>query len=136
MKTNTEQTLTSIVLVKTNFPRLKKISSTNTHWDSVDRTNSISFFYDADKKYEINLIKKYTYKTYQDMFDDFDITICQFASDGINIVHGETSVDDFKNRRLVLNEKYTRSLSFRRLMKYIGRGLRISSIEVWKIILT
>lgn len=68
--------------------------------------------------FKIQLIKKNWYKDYEDIFNSFDFTCCQFVTDGKNIIATEDAVNDCKKKIMRFNANTTREFDSRRAIKY------------------
>lgn len=96
--------------------------------DDVDSMKPVSNFCDLvpkrsiGDKYTIQLINRNFYQTLDDVFSDFDLTVCKFATDGKTIVASEDAVDDCIRKSLVLNSTQSRNtskLNPKRIIKYM-----------------
>lgn len=72
--------------------------------------------------YRIQLIKKLFFKDAADLIDFFDFTICQFVTDGEDLLCGDFSLWDLARKRLVINKITYPVSSMRRLIKYTKQG--------------
>ena len=72
-------------------------------------------------KWPFQFVKDHFFDSPLDMIDDFDFTICQFATDGETIITYEQSVEDIEAKRLRVNPaSEIRTAS--RLNKYMAMG--------------
>lgn len=69
----------------------------------------------------IQLIKKAFYPSVEAMFDDFDFTICMFATDGANMVCDPRAPKDLIDRKLVMHQPPPKPKPAR-LAKYCSQG--------------
>jgi hypothetical protein len=81
--------------------------------------NAISFETSFCK---IQLIRYKYYPNVLSVLGDFDMSICQFATDGENIVFPTQSLEDVKNRRFHILNLRRDSSFIPRLYKYMLRG--------------
>ena len=71
----------------------------------------------------VQLINRKFYQSVEDLLNDFDFTICQYASDGLTIQLGKTSYIDEKHKILNSNiQCFDRPGFVKRLIKYIVYG--------------
>lgn len=72
---------------------------------------------------KFQIIRSAYYTSLPLLFYSFDFTICQFATDGYNIVATRQAVEDCNSRLIRLTDMYPRKrVSTARLLKYINRG--------------
>ena len=71
-------------------------------------------------QFKLQLIKKNFYPDAQSVIDDFDITVCQIAWDGSNLVVGKDFITDLKNKKLRFYKISPQS--HKRLVKYMSYG--------------
>ena len=78
------------------------------------------------------------FEFYQDipyLLSTFDYTICQFGTDGFDLHFGDSSLDDLRDKKLVVcNITYPIS-SMRRLLKYSKNKFWIDGPEIARLIL-
>lgn len=95
--------------------------------DDVDLKATISiddeYLLSFDSKIgKIDLVKKY-YKDPQACIDDFDLTVCCLAIDANNNVYWlDRSLQDIKDKKLILHNPSTPKSTMLRLVKYGGKG--------------
>lgn len=92
-----------------------------------DGENNTSFKYKNSEgvETEIQLIKKIFPGGVEDLFDNFDFTICQFALCASNLdvlYYTEEALYDTLNKRLVINKITYPIASLRRIIKYSKQG--------------
>lgn len=75
--------------------------------------------------YKIQLIKKIFFKDAANLIDSFDFTICQFATDGEDLLCGDFSLWDLARKRLVVHKITYPVSSIRRLIKYTKQGFYV-----------
>jgi hypothetical protein len=68
---------------------------------------------------EVQLISRRYYSTIQDIFADFDFSICCFATDGDNILTTEQSLEDLVNKQFSLSSTNSACNTLFRLRKYM-----------------
>lgn len=73
------------------------------------------------QKYVVQLVKKKYYETKEVLFEDFDFTICMFATDGCELISDDRAMSDVKNRKLVLINNPPKPKAAR-LAKYCSHG--------------
>ena len=86
--------------------------------------------------YHVNLITMRTYEKADDLFEDFDFTVCMFAWDrSANVLrYGKTAYADLEQRKLVFNTKTRFPFnSLTRVLKYAKKGFSISNSEMYKV---
>lgn len=66
----------------------------------------------------VQLIKHKYYPTVHALLDNFDFSICQFATDGYHYVHGQYSIEDYDNNRIRYMHQDVREHLISRIMKY------------------
>jgi hypothetical protein len=74
----------------------------------------------------IQFIKRQFYNGVHDLLNDFDFSICQFATDGYDYVTGEHSIDDHKKQVLRMNDIGIRRGMISRIIKYRIYGFYIN----------
>lgn len=62
------------------------------------------------------------YRDMEDCIDQFDFTVCQFATDGTSMVCGLYSLFDLARKRLAVHRVTFGASSVRRMLKYAQRG--------------
>jgi hypothetical protein len=82
--------------------------------------------------YRVQLIKNRFYTSPQDVIGNFDITVCQIATDGNTWWHSDQFCQDLKDRRLRLTK--THPSSVKRLIKYWTYGFQPSDLELQMIV--
>lgn len=75
-----------------------------------------------NKEYQIQLIKNRLYSDVYDLFNVFDITVCQVATDGFSWWYGDNFLQDLNNKRLRIIK--TTPNSMKRLIKYWSYGFQ------------
>ena len=67
--------------------------------------------------------KRFFFST-EELFDDFDFTVCMFATDGERMVCADTSIEDVKAKRLIISNpnKKPKRPKAARLAKYCEQG--------------
>lgn len=86
------------------------------------------------QKYKVQLIKTEFFNNAQQVIDYFDFTVCQIATDGINMLYGNNTIKDLNKKRLSLVSNNVKNTLLMRLVKYVAYGYHptkelISSIE-------
>lgn len=76
----------------------------------------------AGQDRDVQLIRFTYYQTAEDVITSFDYTICQFATDGDDIVVGDFSLWDLARKRLAVHRITFPIASMRRLIKYTKQG--------------
>jgi hypothetical protein len=74
------------------------------------------------EKWKLQLITITYYNKIEDVIDSFDFTCTMFGTDGLNFVHGDTSISDTIDKHLVWHKITYPSSSMRRMMKYARKG--------------
>ena len=70
-------------------------------------------------RYKIQLITMKYYDSIQEIFDNFDITVCKFATDGQTILAPYESIKDCDTNRLTYIKK---DMNLNRFYKYLRYG--------------
>lgn len=102
---------------------IQKISHGGVHETSFAATYNIDV---KGKTYRLQLIKRKSYSSTGFLFDDFDFTVCQIATDGNKFAWEEEAIQDIDKKILRLSPggRVTDSNLVRRTMKYINYGFR------------
>ena len=82
-------------------------------------------------KYKGNVydLIKIFFKTPNETINNFDLTICMFATDGHKIYHGKTSFSDLKDKKIVLYRVSKPFSTLKRVLKHYKKGFNMSSEE-------
>lgn len=70
----------------------------------------------------IQLIKKHYFNNVDELLDKFDLSVCQFATDGNEYVCGDTTIVDLRDRLLRFRDIKPDSL--KRYIKYMAYGFK------------
>jgi len=84
--------------------------------------------------FKVQLIKKEWCQNLFDIFNNFDFTCCQFATDGKTIVSTKDAIVDCQNKILRFNSRATKVLDSRRVIKYSFYGFTPDKNILKKII--
>ena len=71
--------------------------------------------------YKFQLLKKRFFESIDEVFDDFDFTVCMFGTDGYDLVADPRAVEDMERRLLVLHKPPPKPKAAR-LAKYCSYG--------------
>jgi hypothetical protein len=71
---------------------------------------------------KIQAICKDFYPSVQAVLDDFDFTLAQFASDGVQMITNAVALEDIRLNRINLNPLFTKQLNPMRVLKYAAYG--------------
>jgi len=93
-------------------PRLPMLRGTR--GPIVKSENALTYKIDNDKT--VQLIKRRWYDSAEDVINDFDITVCQFLTDGSSVLYTQTALEDLKTKTLRFRKLAQNS--FCRLIKY------------------
>lgn len=75
------------------------------------------------KNYKFQIIRSGMFENLASLFHSFDFTICQFATDGRNIIHSRRAAEDVRKRVLRYTAGYPeKRISNYRIIKYMNRG--------------
>ncbi len=91
--------------------------------------NAVTFTYSSKNggmtapTWKIQLITREYYDSLQDVIDAVDISVCQIATDGIQFVFGEYTLEDISNRVLRMSDP-PRAGALKRYCKYVAYGYR------------
>ena len=88
----------------------------------------------SSQNYKVQLIKREFYETPEAILDDFDITVCQIATDGQRIWTSDHFAQDVSHKRVRFN-KLTAG-SAKRLVKYWVYGYEPTELELNTIFAT
>lgn len=78
--------------------------------------------HDVEHWWTVQLIKKQYFDSADAVLNRFDITVCQFITDGSSIRTGATSIQDLNQKKLRFNK--IKSDSLKRYIKYMAYGFR------------
>lgn len=84
-----------------------------------------------NKIYKIQSIKRSWHKSSTEMLNEFDFTVCNFFTDGINLFATADAINDCNNQQLNFNQNVSRKLNAGRVIKYSLYGFN-PSIEIMK----
>lgn len=76
----------------------------------------------GDSEQRIQFIRVAFYESADAVIDSFDFTICQFATDGKEVLCGPYSLWDLSRKRLVVHKITFAVASMRRVLKYTRQG--------------
>lgn len=82
----------------------------------------------------VQCIKKNWYSNVIDLMKSFDFRVCQFFSDGVNIIFPEKALTDAQSKRLCIAHKgeiHTEAM-YARLSKYLKYGYRPDAKFIWE----
>lgn len=82
----------------------------------------------------VQLIKNKFYSSVHDVLNSFDITVCQFATDGYSIVYGKNSIRDLYDNTLRFNVYNNNAL--KRYVKYRSYGFKDKTNELKRLLET
>ena len=78
----------------------------------------------GENEFKIQIIRRMFYKDLESLFNDFDFTVCQFATDGEKIAYTDQSLSDLRSNTLSFNRDKildSRTLPMR-FAKYVRYG--------------
>lgn len=81
--------------------------------------------------YRVQLIKNKFYNRPEELIEDFDITVCQIATDGHTWWHSDRFCQDLKDRRLAMTKTHPGSV--KRLIKYWTYGFQPDDAVIQQI---
>ena len=87
----------------------------------------------TNDKYTFDLVHSIFFKNKTDLINHFDFTINQIAIDKNGIVYSNRFEDDFKNKKLVLNNIPIPGSTLKRLVKYLNKDYKINNTELEKL---
>ena len=87
----------------------------------------------TNDKYTFDLVHSIYFKNKTDLINHFDFTINQIAIDKNGIVYSDRFEDDFKNKKLVLNNIPIPGSTLKRLVKYLNKDYKINNTELEKL---
>lgn len=93
-----------------------ELSCTNSVFRS---QNSTTYELLVDKrKIRVQIIKKYYGKTLEDIWQNFDFTVCKFATDGKTLVADQEALDHCEKKMIYLNKDASGLFDVKRVIKY------------------
>jgi hypothetical protein len=90
-------------------------------------------FEHKNKTYTFDLVFSLYFDNKTNLTNHFDFTICQIAVDKYGIEYSNNFEDDFKNKKLQLNNIPVPGSTLKRLAKYIKKGYTIHNDELEKL---
>jgi hypothetical protein len=72
--------------------------------------------------HKIQFIHKRFYDTVEDVLNDFDFTVCRYATDGVVFKVGNFAIEDHQNKRLRYTKRDINPLLVGRIVKYRSYG--------------
>lgn len=116
---NTVNALHSLLDCKNRAVALLQHKSKNAILYNIDFRNiyqsSVNFL-------QVQAIRLNFYNNLKEVFDDFDLTICKFATDGITCIASDDALQDCKDNVIRINESSTKKLKASRIIKYSDYG--------------
>lgn len=113
----------------TNFDSLdifaKELADLPPYCYSTD--NADTWTKEGKDKWKIQAIKKYYPKNLQELFESFDFTVCQFATDGTHMVATKEAIEDCEKKTLNVIKNTTRNITPLRITKYAAYGFTPSN---------
>jgi hypothetical protein len=79
----------------------------------------------GESEYRVQFIRISFYSSPEAVIDSFDFTICQFVTDGKDVICGPYSLWDLSRKRLVVHKITYAVASMRRALKYAGQGFTV-----------
>lgn len=73
-------------------------------------------------KYQVQAICIRYFESLEDVIGSFDYTICQFATDGVDLIVGPYALWDLARKKLVVHKVTYGAASVRRMLKYAKQG--------------
>ncbi|MBX9699948.1 MAG: hypothetical protein K2X74_10965 [Acetobacteraceae bacterium] len=81
--------------------------------------NACTYTLTFDKtEIKAQIINRQFYQTVDDVWNDFDFRVCNFATDGKILIADANGIEDCKNQVLICNEPLTRRIDVKRTIKY------------------
>lgn len=80
--------------------------------------------------YKVQLVKKHFFENAAQLIDFFDFTICQFATDGDQLLCGDYALWDLGRKRLVVHKITYPVSSMRRMIKYTKQGFYVCNLTM------
>ena len=108
----------------------KYLTSMNKYTTSFTSDNAITFSV-GEGPQKVQVIKCAYFESPLDVIDNFDLTLCQFITDGIDTLTGKRTVGDV-NGKLINVHKLNRNSIIKRIMKYANYGYSLTdeTIEI------
>lgn len=117
--------------IKTNFvdPRFMRMSH---HEFKTDNASSYRIKIKENNEeitgsVKIQLIRRQYYKSVEDIWNDFDFTICNFATDGNIVIADQQAINDCNHKVIRMNSLSVRRTDLKRVMKYTAYGFNPDS---------
>lgn len=85
---------------------------------TIETGNAITFIGD-----NVQLIRMHFFDSLDDVFNSFDLTVCQVATDGKSFRFGKDTITHIKNKELHINN--LKSASLKRIIKYQILGFNV-----------
>lgn len=110
-------------------------SSDLVEWGLTQYSKTYKLRYGYKQEYDVQLIKNKFYDSPHDLINDFDITVCQFATNGTDFIVGETTLHDCEYKLININKPIDTHGMLQRITKYIAYGFKPSN-KLVNLILT
>ena len=92
-------------------------------FNCIETDNSYTFSPNNENcHHKVQFIKKQFYNSLEDVFDDFDITACKIATDGIDFYASDETYHHIDNNILHINKFHQKSI--KRFTKYVQYGFK------------
>jgi hypothetical protein len=116
---------TAIFDLDLNFQSIAPLKSTNLA--EYETNNAVTYTVYTDKEFDhkpfkIQAIKRYFVNNINELFQSFDFTVTQFATDGKIMVTTRQALKDCEEKRLQMIEGTARSINALRTIKYTAYG--------------
>lgn len=108
------------------------LKENGTSWTKMITVNSITYLpQDGNEKNQVQFVKKNFYTNLQGVLDDFDVSVCKIATDGVDFFATNKTYKQIENSVFdmsCINEK-----SIRRFTKYVSYGFTPSQETIKKL---
>lgn len=92
----------------------------NKPFSYIETDNSYTFTPNTDDGIQVQFIKKRFYNDLSEIFDDFDITACKIATDGVDFYASDNTYHHIDNNILHIEKFHDKSI--KRFTKYVQYG--------------
>ena len=98
--------------------------------ESVSNSYNTTFKYcvpfgTKNKPFTLQLVSFKFFKDMENLLDSFDFTACQFGFDGKHLYTGNTSIDDLRNREIIINNISSYPATLHHIKKYTSIGFKL-----------
>ena len=114
--------MVELISTDTYFTGYKVNRDMAAFWKSANRYRLLNFIPPDNSKPKLQLIKLAWFDSPEAVIDSFDLTCCQFSTDGKQLCFNPRAIGDVKEKRLKLHKTNSSLTTLERLIKYGKRG--------------